>query len=121
MGSLHFRQADTYWDHEPMCLLSRRAGTLSSIPNGGEGWGEEERFMGSRHARRSGVSCWLEPFREDGPNSPPRIASRARGVARGSACGTAAAEDGRAPGAASCAAEGGGWVRGRAPVHGRHE
>ncbi len=46
MESLHdFRIA--HWDHEPEHLLSRPSGTLSSIPNGGEGRGEEERFMGS--------------------------------------------------------------------------
>jgi hypothetical protein len=42
-----------HWGHELVCLLSGPPDTLSSAPSGGEGRGEEARFMGTEDFRRS--------------------------------------------------------------------
>ena len=60
MGRENLQNLDANRSHEPEPLLSRPSGTLSSIPNGGEGWGEEVlRFM------ESWKQSWLH---HDGPS-----------------------------------------------------
>ena len=55
--------SDAHWDHEPVRLLSRPSGTLSSTPSAGEGRGEEAlRFMESARCMVRSCNPSLEPF-----------------------------------------------------------
>ncbi len=45
-GRFDLENLNAHRNHEPEQLISHLSGTLSAIPNGGEGWGEEARFMG---------------------------------------------------------------------------
>jgi hypothetical protein len=89
-------------------FLGREMGRAAALPYRGE-VARRATLPRRRLAGRADFHLPGPRLRQAG-RRPPRRAKCARGTGRDSACGVAAAEDGRAP------ESGGGWVRGNAVV-----